>query len=275
MPLASSIDNFIHMRRDDSVITLATKAALCSIIAEHERHLMLTAIDKIADSAWLTQRIDRKGVARAGDDRSSTITSPKPTWFQYFCEYCFSGASQTSVSEALSRVTVINFNYDRTVERFISLALQAIYNMPSAKASEFASGVKIVHPYGTLGPLTDFGKCPSDSPSGGQIRAFTEGVSGDATTERMGEFWLSAERIVFLGFAFHSQNMQLFSAKGNPNATYQGTSLGLSAASIDAAVNRIDKLLGTVAPRLLREQSPLRPLTCAELLAEEGVWLTE
>jgi hypothetical protein len=121
----------------------------------------------------------------------------------------------------LSTVTLIVFNYDRCIEQYLYLAFQTYYGMVAERAAGLVKKIHIYHPYGSVGSLPWYGGTQT-SPFGhepgagellklaGGIKTFTEGTdptSSDITAIRAKV--LAADRLLFLGFAFHRLNLQL------------------------------------------------------------------
>ena len=133
---SSSVDNYLHTRRGDDRIQAAAKSAICLIIAEAESKL-----PKIGDrslSGWL-RRSDKDG---------------HPTsWTQHFSEILFSGVEEDRIESALKEIKIVSFNYDRCIEKFVAIAIQSIYNVPTDRAESLASKLEVLHPYGSLEPV--------------------------------------------------------------------------------------------------------------------------
>ena len=128
---------------------------------------------------------------------------------------------QSDLSERLSKVAIICFNYDRCIEHYMHLALQNYYGMSPEDATVTLSHLEIHHPYGTVGKLPwqdpqkgfEYGATPESQQLltlAGELRTFTEGIDSrksDITAIR--STLASAKRLAFLGFAFHRLNIEL------------------------------------------------------------------
>jgi hypothetical protein len=125
----------------------------------------------------------------------------------------------------LSTVTLIVFNYDRCIEQYLYLAFQTYYGMVAERAAGLVKKIHIYHPYGSVGSLPWYGGTQT-SPFGhepgagellklaGGIKTFTEGTdptSSDITAIRAKV--LAADRLLFLGFAFHRLKRQASPAR--------------------------------------------------------------
>lgn len=117
-----------------------------------------------------------------------------------------------------NRLSVITFNYDRSLEYFLCAAIKAREKGDDATALGLVRQLRIVHVHGTLGELS-----PADSDG---RRPYRPDLSKDAvllasrciqvlpeTKDDSEEFRLArdliaeAERVVFLGFGFHDDNL--------------------------------------------------------------------
>lgn len=95
---ASSIDNFLDVRRDNPDIALLAKAALVYLILKGERESNLA--------------VERRG--------RSVGLEPKAideTWYQEFAQLLFEKVGVEDIEAALSRLSVVDFNYDRCFEQ--------------------------------------------------------------------------------------------------------------------------------------------------------------
>jgi hypothetical protein len=147
------------------------------------------------------------------------------TWIPYFVTMAMSSVKRDEVNAAFRNVTLINFNYDRTVEHFLYVWLQMKFALSEAEARVAVSGLKIIRPYGKVGPLDwqdeqgvpfgfdigqDLGRLLTLSNS---VLTYTE---QNLTTEVRAEISSAintARMIVFLGFGFHQQNMSLLQGR--------------------------------------------------------------
>jgi hypothetical protein len=106
-------------------------------------------------------------------------------------------------------------------------ALMVYYHIDADRSKSIVQGLDVIHPYGTVGKLWDNGRLTFGVPIGSdllvslsqEIRTFTE--SFDEKEERRTSiryFVEQADRMIFLGFAYHEQNLdRLFN---NPEIMY-------------------------------------------------------
>jgi hypothetical protein len=280
LPFASSIDNYLHIRRNDPELVRIGKLAIANVIAKYEKRLAS------ATSTDLGARAVQSWLAPGIDGPASGATAPRPAWTLPFSEQFFSGVEQNQLESAFSRVKFIVFNYDRCLENFLGLALRSIYCMPAHDASSFvARHLSVVHPYGSLGQLlgvgrdvgVEFGACPTAESAGGSIKLYTEGRSTADDKHRIASFIGWADTILFLGNGYHAQNMKLLSHPARQTVRIFATGVGLSETAQREAVSRI---LRSLKPRdanafIPLESVQMKSMTCAELFIAEAVQLSE
>jgi hypothetical protein len=202
MPQAPSIDNFIDSHRSNPAIAQVGKLAIASAILKAERRSTLyVSPDNIYNTI---------GFERIAD-----------TWFNAFFQLVCLNAQEDELPTRLSRVRVVTFNYDRTLEHFLYYSIQNYYGSKPERAAEIVSHLTVFHPYGQVGALPWQGQ-EASVPFGGDIssstlirvaenlRTFTEGTSeSDSEIKQIRKAVFDAETLVFLGFAFHALNLRL------------------------------------------------------------------
>ncbi len=230
MPLAISIDNFIDSHREDVRIATCGKLAIarCILVAERASKLYVDRMQAgafdfdFADKTWLT------------------------AFFRLLTENC----QKKDIEARLHTVSIISFNYDRSVEHFLHHALRSYYKDSADWAAGVPKALDIYHPYGSVGPLSwmgggdaiDFGDEPAPATLvqlANQLLTFSEGTNADQSRiEQIRLDLLGAKRIAFLGFAFHPLNMELLfdsrTAKRKHNAErVLGTVVNISKSDAD------------------------------------------
>lgn len=215
MPQAISIDNFIDMQAGDKLVELCGKLAIARLILRAERGSNLHI-----DPSNVYNRIHFKDV--------------ESTWFTSFVRLLTENARISDIPERLAKIALIVFNYDRCVEHFIYHSLQNLYPISAPDAAKLVNGMSIRHPYGTVGKLPweerpgeaiEYGGEPHPQQLlrlAAQLRTFTEemDVNSDAVSA-MRSSMSEAGMVVFLGFSFNAENLELLLPKG---AARQGAS---------------------------------------------------
>ena len=223
---APSIDEFIHQRRDDKLIEVCGKLGIVYCILHEERGSNLYYKQVRADST-----ID--------------FSQCQQTWLANLRRFLTDGCTVNEVVGRLTKVRLIIFNYDRCVEHYLVHSLQNNYTIKEADAAELLRSLEIIHPYGVVGnlPWQDaannveygetslIGRLPGLAES---IRTFTEQAQQTDVQDRIRQLIQDSHLILFLGFAFHKQNLELLTPPDKSKCTAKviGTAYGVSNADL-------------------------------------------
>jgi hypothetical protein len=223
--LAASIDDFLDQHRTNEVANLYGKAAIVKAILETERKSTLY--------------FDRFG----GSKTDLNIELLATTWLVKFMHMLGRNVPRENVREIFDSVSFIVFNYDRCIEYFLGHALQKVYGIGENEAFDIVSDLHIIHPYGTAGSLLEvpFGAASADYRKlAGEIKTYTEQLgAGDVVTQIRNEVY-RVKSIVFLGFAYHSQNMLMFRPEHpEQHKKIYGTAYKMSDADVDVVVHQL------------------------------------
>jgi hypothetical protein len=165
------------------------------------------------------------------------------TWLVKFMRMLGRNVPKENVHEIFAPVSFIVFNYDRCIEFFLGHALRRAYGIGQDEASEIVRDLHVIHPYGDAGNLLEvpFGAASADYRRlAGAIKTYTEQLgSGDVIPQIRDEVY-RANNIVFLGFAYHSQNMLMFRPdRPEQHKRIYGTAYGMSDADLDVVVHQL------------------------------------
>jgi len=262
MPQAPSIDNFIDSHRSNTTIAEVGKLAIASAILKAERNSTLYVSPENIHNTLNFSRVS-------------------DTWFNAFFQLICLNSQEGDLPARLSRVRVVTFNYDRTLEHFLFHSIQNYYGSSPERAAEILSHLTVFHPYGQVGtlPWQNFGVAV---PFGGDmqssaliqvantLRTFTEGTSEqESQIEEIRTSIFEAEILTFLGFAFHELNLQLLfgSQRDIPlrlSKQVFGTAMGLSESNKRA----ITAELASFGRFDINQITLRRELSAAQLLPE-------
>lgn len=202
---AGSIDEYINRYSDDALIAELGKLQIAyAILFAETRSKMMPKKGKDADGInW--QAVDE-------------------TWIVPFTRALFDGVRASEVETLGQNITIICFNYDRCIEHYLEYAIQRAYrDVDRPAARKIVNQMNIIHPYGSLGPLDrfSFGTPPEHADLyhiTKNLITWSETVEDEELIDTMRQSIGSADNIVFLGFAFASQNMKLLALvdKGYP-----------------------------------------------------------
>ena len=118
--------------------------------------------------------------------------------------------------QIFDNVAFIVFNYDRCIEYFLFHALQRAYNISDSEAWSILDDLTVIHPYGDIGPVrqTPFGaKTLNCAQLASRIRTYTEQEKTGNIRQEIAVEVARAECMIFLGFAYHPQNVRLLQPK--------------------------------------------------------------
>jgi hypothetical protein len=222
-----------------------------------ETNVLLQAAARIRDGIYLANSIDD----------FLDIASFRDSWFVKFMKLLGRGANPENL---FNDVAFVVFNYDRCLEQFLWHAVERLYGLPPNKTRETFSKATIFHPYGAIGPIPQIGSQDS-VPFGGnnlndyvglasRIRTYTEEAESREIHAIHGVL-AAADRLVFLGFAFHRQNLDLLMQGGKlavPHNVYATTD---RFSTDDRQVIR-DRIFQMLASGNVHDQ----PLKCNQLL---------
>lgn len=259
MAIAPSIDNFLHCHNSRNEYCYAGKLAIVRAIALEEA----------------------RSKFRRRDDTPFDLWGVTDTWYVSLAQHLFTGVPSSDPASAFKNVSFIDFNYDRCLELFLIRALTTYYQMTQVEAVAIINTLDIIHPYGSLGPLLGPGAVPFGFADCDLIevvkgiKTFTESTDDDQKVERIRALTKQAETLVFLGFAFHDQNMDLLSepiAKGLKQTAIRrvyATTKGLSGSDSQVVKGKIGQMLRG-RPQKERDDYSIELFdgTCAQLFAE-------
>lgn len=196
-------------------------------------------------------------------------------WYQYLVNELASAPWDEFDPSWLS---IITFNYDRSLEVFLTSALKAIYGKEEAEVVEKLRRMQIVHVYGWLGSPWEADRdfLPLRYPSvdaavelaSTRIKVIPEGRDDEDTLVQARQLLGDAQRICILGFGFDALNV---SRLGATDTFLQNGSPKLVAATalrLTAAETRRSAFL--LVGRRLDDQylSRFKPMNCIQLLRE-------
>src|SRR6516162_11154885 len=144
------------------------------------------------------------------------------------------------VRQIFDNVAFIVFNYDRCLEYFLTNALQMTYGIRAEEAESIVANLKIIHTYGLIRQVS-FGFDKADYfHAADDIKTYTEQIAAVDVIEQLRTEVERADAIVFLGFAFHSQNLLMLkpSKPTKPKFVY-GTAYKMSGADVEVVSEQL------------------------------------
>ena len=163
----------------------------------------------------------------------------KDTWYSSLTKLLTENIRKSNIDIIFDNIEIVNFNYDRCLEHYLPISLASYYGLAPAAIREVMQGLTVHRPYGVAGRLPwQKGDAPSvrfgeGSPQqladvAHQVRTFTERVQEGDELAAMRATMAGADRVVFLGFAFHRQNVELLAQKMQDHSELLATAYQIS-----------------------------------------------
>lgn len=227
--LSNSIDDFLDLHQNDQAVKELGKAAIVRCILQAER----------GSPIW----IDRLNPA------PMQIGKVTNTWAVKLMRMLSPGMSASEPAKVFDNLTFVSFNYDRSLEHFLSHALMASRGCDEAAARKIVDKANIIHPYGIVASLWQDGGIPfgfdeftdwaryADS-----ISIYTERTEQPEKLASIRTAIAMAEQIVFLGFGFHAQNMRILTPPSQIVGSFKSifaTAIGMSDSDRDIVADML------------------------------------
>lgn len=216
-----SIDSFIYKDKDRTELG---KLCIAHMLMKAERDSIADSEDKL-----LTARVELKNKSKEA----------KADHWYAILKQALEVDSPDKLKE--NKLTVVTFNYDRSLEYYLFRALCADYGEIHEKEVIAAlKAIEFIHVYGQLGTMPwaedanvfEYGTLTLHPPDlrrvSKRITVMNEAVAQN-NFERAHAALASADKIVFLGFGFHEANLQGLKTKSILNSkVVTGTRMGIS-----------------------------------------------
>lgn len=269
----ASIDTYLDIHRGNEAMIAVGKMAIVIAILEAERNSAFFSKFKLP-----TQTRDDIVFSFGGNEKYDA------SWYVHFGRLLTQNVTLENVDSIFDNVSFITFNYDRCIETFAFEWLKQTFGLPENRAVEIASKLEVLHVYGSVGsPPWKGGDVPFGLDYGADFPALAEGIktftesADSATVETIRNRIVAAETLVFLGFGWLPQNLDILDTGQVSNAKRVFfTSCGVS--QTDRETVRAD-LAHLLQKRVLHEQgAPCRAFeerdTCADLFQNNWRQLT-
>ena len=236
---ASSIDRYLHLHRSDEAKVTIGKLAIARAILAAEQ------------ASYLGQEtVDLPSIRHA--------LGNQPHWLQELVFRLQDDVSLDSMKAMFSNLTIITFNYDRVIEHYLFHAVRELGGFSVSQAADVIANLRIIHPYGKIGRLP-WQEEPGDAlpfghwenlhwetvmRAGERLRTFTETIEEEDLLSAIKGGVNVAEQIVFMGFSFLPQNLDLMRAESSSQAqSVYATSYLESGSNVRAATKLIRSML--------------------------------
>lgn len=279
LPYAASIDNLVEHHKNDIEIVQVAKWAIATVISKEESKSELGSANSV----------NKLSLKNIGNIRTNG--------YHDLFKLVVSGVSKDNLKNAFSKLKIITFNYDRTLEVFLRIAVAHHSNLTSLESEEVVSSATILHGYGVLDPqnqIQDLNSTFNAIKDPDQIRIMASGIRTFSEKNISGEdeplkhLLSEADRVIFLGCAFHRQNLDLiwpdhFRADEIYGTVYvpapedpAGHAKPDIATFSKASIQSLESRMGTwnIGGRMPVSMM-LDAMTCRQLIARYGVRWTE
>ncbi len=214
-------DSDIHAAADRIRIASKLTRSIDSLLDQHDTDPLITAAGKLAIVHFICQA-EAKSILRLEPRIKGDLPiQGSETWLYQLGQLVTSGVSRSQVEHCLDNLAIICFNYDRSIEHFLPHAMVMAFGMDLKEAQGIvAARLRIVHPYGTVGRLPwqrgDAAACEwgTEQPANihdlaAMIRTSNEVWRNEDMVTRIRGNIANSKRVVFLGFGFQPQNLDL------------------------------------------------------------------
>ena len=226
--LSQSIDDFLNIHSTNREINFVGKLAIAKSILGYEKKSPI-----FFDVSNAFNKMDFNVI--------------QDTWYSKFFRILSKGVADRN--KLFSNISVVNFNYDKSLEHFLIHAIKSYYGGTQQEAAECLSGLRIFHPYGTVGQLADkisnyHGVSYGSADSRPEylvscLRTYTEQIEDKNLLDEIRRMVLNSKRIIFLGFGFHEQNMSLLKVDAGERRTIYATAQGISEADTSIILTQL------------------------------------
>lgn len=228
-------------------------SSIDAILEQHGNNPMVLAVGKLAITHYVLDAEAHSPLGAEPKDPGDLPVRGTENWLFQLSRAVVNGVPRADAERCFDNLSIICFNYDRSIEHYLPWALHMAFGMTLTEARQLvAERLRITHPYGTPGklgwqegsmPVADWGETEPDelhsvveqlrTPSErNEERAFKRHLLGEVT---MGK------RLFFLGFGFDPMNCSmLFDAPFEHNPDVLVTMPGATATQ-RAAVMRLLK----------------------------------
>ena len=189
-----------------------------AILEQHGDNPMVLAVGKLAIAHYTLASEAESPMAAEPRDPGDLPVRGHENWLFQLARMVVNGVPRAKADTCLDNLSIICFNYDRTIETYLPWAIRMAFGMSLTDAQKLvAEKLKIVHPYGTPGklswqqhdrPVADWGAEEVDDLPGivEQIHTWSERLDERGFQRQVVTEVAQGKRLVFLGFGFDPMN---------------------------------------------------------------------
>jgi len=136
-------------------------------------------------------------------------------WYQYLFNCLVDDSAQSFDNNHLS---VVTFNYDRSLEAYLFYAIKARFDLDDSRALNELEKIPIIHVHGSLGSFPQVDYAPIEDADA--LREVSESIKVISEIQDSKDTFCNdkfkkahdaiknSEKVIFLGFGFHSDNVR-------------------------------------------------------------------
>ncbi|MCB2076922.1 MAG: hypothetical protein KDE55_04385 [Novosphingobium sp.] len=252
------------------------------VIDQHDNDNLIVACGKLAIAHFICQAEAKSILRQTPRIEGDLPVQGEDNWLYQLGQLVTSGVSRSRVDRCLDDLSIICFNYDRSIEHFLPHALVMAFGMQLKEAQQIVGAkLNIIHPYGTIGRLP---WQPGEGPDvewgteqpwnihnlAQNIRTTTEQMRDQQQTMAIRSNMSSAKRIVFLGFGYHPQNIEIlvdYSLSHEPEVV--ASVMGLGQANLGSVIRVLKRKIGLENDEFLM----IKNTRCADMLRDFSLLL--
>lgn len=228
-----------------------------AVIEQIDDDPLVAAFGKLALAVFTLQSENRSSLRATPQGNAALPLQTGDYWLIELGRLITAGMPRSQLARALQDITIVSFTYDRAVEHFMPYAIATAYGMTLQEAQRTVSAnLGLFRPTGSVGrlpwqelqtPDVDWG---NEAPWNMAALANELRMPGEATKDRAGLSRMrsavaASQRLVFLGFDYSPQSLDLLiegSLSHNPELVF--STYGLSPANREAAIRMLKRKTG-------------------------------
>lgn len=253
-----------------------------AILEQHGDNPMALALGKLAIAHYTLAAEEASPLGSEPKDPGDLPVRGTENWLFQLARVIVNGVPRAKAELVFDNLSIVCFNYDRSIEHYLPWALHLAFGMSLTDARVLVTEkLKIVHPYGTPGrlewqkgdaPIAAWGQVLPDDLHGvvEQVRTATERANQRNFQRQLTGEILQAKRLVFLGFGFDAMNTaMLLEAPLEHNPDVLATLAGANATQASAIRRLLMRMAGIRDERLIT----IEDLRAWQLMRDYAPWL--
>ncbi|QZH75641.1 MAG: hypothetical protein JY451_03260 [Erythrobacter sp.] len=193
-------------------------SSIDAILEQHGDNPMVLAVGKLAIAHYTLASEAASPLEAEPRDPGDLPVRGQENWLFQISRAVVNGVPRAEAERCFDNLSILCFNYDRSIEHYLPWALHMAFGMSLTDARALvAEKLRVIHVYGTPGklewragklPVADWGATEVDDLAAvvEQIHTASERTGERGFKRAMVSELLQAKRIAFLGFGFDPMN---------------------------------------------------------------------